>query len=491
MNTMASQPHSTTEPSPTVHRTVRVRLYPGDAELGNRLAGTAGACRFVFNRLLGDQNRLYALWRSLHVPALHWSEVRGRTTEWGRAQRQAMGSGPSTSYFTFSQRFKEMWDDPELAWLHEYSYKVLRNAGRDLALAFNHYFKSQAAFADRGEQMPVRKSDGKPITHPRFKSRHRGESSFGLPDGVSIRDGRLRVPKVGLLRMGPLRLYADCKPLTVRVRRETHGAHPKWYAYICYEVPADHADVDQPAPDGALGLDRNVGQATDSNGVRHDMPGRDRMDAQVKRLQRELSRKQGWGPQSRGKRKSNRGRRINGRLQKLHRKRARKRDDATHQTSRKLADTAHTVVVEDLNTKGMTASAQGTEEQPGRNVKQKTGLNREILASGWGGLERKLAYKAGALVKVDPAYTSQACSRCGFTYKSNRPSQSVFRCGTCRFRLNADHNAAINILTRAGLPHVSANGPRARGCCAARSVLPRGPNDPRTRSPVDAVNSAI
>ena len=491
MNTMASEPHSTTEPAPTVHRTLRVRLYPGDAGTGNRLAGTAGACRFVYNRLLGDQNRLYAMWRSLHVPALNWPEVRGRATAWGRVMRKAMGSAPSTSHFTFNRRFKDLWDDPELAWLREYSYAVLRNAGKDLSLAFAHYFRVQAEFADRGEQMPVRKSDGKPLAHPRFKSRFRGEPSFGLPDGVSIRDGRLRVPKVGLLRMGPLRLYADCKPLTVRVRREAHGAHPKWYAYICFEVPADHADVVQPAPDGALGLDRNVGQATDSDGKVHAMPDTDRTDAQIKRLQRELSRKQGWGPRSRGQRKSNRGRRINGRLQKLHRQRARKRDDATHQTSRKLADTAHTVVVENLDTKAMTASAQGTEEAPGSQVAQKAGLNREILASGWGGLERKLAYKAGVLVKVDPAYTSQACSRCGYTDKSNRPSQAVFRCGVCGFRLNADHNAAINILTRAGLPHVSAKGPRARGFCAARGDPVGDPCDPRTGSGVGVVNLSI
>ena len=51
---------------------------------------------------------------------------------------------------------------------------------------------------------------------------------------------------------------------------------------------------------------------------------------------------------------------MNGQLNKLQRKGARKRDDATHQASRKLADTAHTVVVEDLNTKGMTKSAKGT-----------------------------------------------------------------------------------------------------------------------------------
>ncbi len=139
----------------------------------------------------------------------------------------------------------------------------------------------------------------------------------------------------------------------------------------------------------------------------------------------------------------------------------------------------------------MTASAKGTVEEPGQQVAQKAGLNREILASGWGGLERKLAYKAGGLVKVDPAYTSQACSRCGNTHKSNRPSQAVFKCGSCGFSLNADHNAAINILARAGLPHVPVHGPRARGYCAARGDPARDPCDPRTRSVVGNVNLSI
>ena len=49
-----------------------------------------------------------------------------------------------------------------------------------------------------------------------------------------------------------------------------------------------------------------------------------------------------------------------------------------------MADTAHTVVLEDLNTKAMTRSAKGTVESPGKNVKQKAGLNRAILAFGNG-----------------------------------------------------------------------------------------------------------
>ena len=64
--------------------------------------------------------------------------------------------------------------------------------------------------------------------------------------------------------------------------------------------------------------------------------------------------------------------------------------------------------MEDLNTKGLTASAKGTVAVPGCNVKQKVGLNRGFPASGWGQRERKLAYKAGQVVKVDPAHTSQA-----------------------------------------------------------------------------------
>ncbi len=171
---------------------------------------------------------------------------------------------------------------------------------------------------------------------------------------------------------------------------------------------------------------------------------------------------------------------MNGQLQKLQRKRARKRDDATHQASRKLADTAHTVVVEDLNTKGMTRSAKGTVEAPGKQVKQKSGLNRSILASGWGSWERKLAYKAGELLKVNPAYTSQRCSRCGHVDKSNRPSQAVFACGACGFRANVDHNAAVNILVRAGLPCVPVSA-RGTGASARRGAIPWGTPTTRER----------
>ena len=52
------------------------------------------------------------------------------------------------------------------------------------------------------------------------------------------------------------------------------------------------------------------------------------------------------------------------------------------------------------------------------------------------------------LIKVDPKHTSQTCSRCGYVDKNNRVTQSRFVYISCDFTINADVNAAKNILER-------------------------------------------
>ena len=94
----------------------------------------------------------------------------------------------------------------------------------------------------------------------------------------------------------------------------------------------------------------------------------------------------------------------------------------------------------------MTRPARGTMARPGRNVRQKAGLNRGILASAWGLLVRRLEDKApGRVEKVNPAFTSQRCSACGYVAAGSRESQALFRCVACGFACNADVNAARNI----------------------------------------------
>ena len=446
---MPNSPNSTTQTPDTVHRAVRLRLHPGNAETGNKLTGIAGACRYVWNHRLADCEFRYARWKEMHVPALRWAD---------KTFRKRMAPSPSTSFFTLGPRFTALRNDPDHAWLKDYPYAPVRYTAKYLADAYTRY-----------KANPVH--EGK----PRFKAKHRTVPAFTLPSDVRMDGDRLHIPRVGWLRLAGSHPYAGCKALTVRVRMEGTEKHPKWYAYVCYEVPAEQ--VKQPAASGALGLDRNVGQATDSDGEVYAMPDTEPMDARIARKQRELSRKQGWGAKDR-RPKSNRGRRIGWQLQKLQRKRARKRADAAHQHSRKLADRAHTVVVENLNTKAMTKSAKGTVEAPGKQVKQKSGLNRVIRASGWAGLERKLGYKVGDLRKVNAAYTSQTCSLCSHISKGNRRTQATFQCVACGYKANADHNAAVNILVRAGLPYgpVSARG---TGASARRGAFPSG--TPTTR----------
>jgi len=76
----------------------------------------------------------------------------------------------------------------------------------------------------------------------------------------------------------------------------------------------------------------------------------------------------------------------------------------------------------------------------------KAGLNRSMLANGWGELVRRLQDKApGRVERVNPAYTSQTCSVCGHCSPANRESQAVFRCVACGHHAHADVNAAVNI----------------------------------------------
>ena len=133
--------------------------------------------------------------------------------------------------------------------------------------------------------------------------------------------------------------------------------------------------------------------------------------------------------------------------------------DFLHKTSTAISETQAIVYAEDLKIRNMTRSARGTKESPGKNVRQKSGLNRAILAQGWGLfrtlLEYKLAKSGGRLVRVAPHNTSLTCSDCGHISSENRKTQADFCCVACGFSLNADINAAINIL-RAG---------RARSAC--------------------------
>ena len=138
------------------------------------------------------------------------------------------------------------------------------------------------------------------------------------------------------------------------------------------------------------------------------------------------------------------------RISRMYTHAANARKDFLHKLSINIAKSHGVVKIEDLRVRNMSASAKGTVENPGRNVKAKSGLNRSILDQGWGMFATMLSYKlaacGGELLKVEAAYTSQTCAECGVIDRESRIDQATFKCRHCGHANNADINAARNIL---------------------------------------------
>ena len=122
-----------------------------------------------------------------------------------------------------------------------------------------------------------------------------------------------------------------------------------------------------------------------------------------------------------------------------------------HQTSRHMVNQSPFLVFEELRLKNMTGSAKGTVEEPGTNVAQKAGLNREMLGNSHGTRLRYATYKAwragGLVIKVSPHGTSQTCSCCGARGAID-DKRRIFHCESCGLVMDRDRNAAINVLKR-------------------------------------------
>ncbi|GAA3976035.1 hypothetical protein GCM10022384_27700 [Streptomyces marokkonensis] len=149
---------------------------------------------------------------------------------------------------------------------------------------------------------------------------------------------------------------------------------------------------------------------------------------------------------------------------------ANRRKDWCEKTSTMLARTYGLIRFEKLNVKTMTASARGTAEQPGKQVGQKAGLNRAILAQGCGLLRRRTGEKVPGRGEDVPApYTSLRCSACGWIEKDSRKSQADFACVSCGFTCNADENAAHNVAAGQGVIPRPRRAAGAGGVTAATS----------------------
>ncbi|MFB7376327.1 RNA-guided endonuclease InsQ/TnpB family protein [Kitasatospora purpeofusca] len=124
------------------------------------------------------------------------------------------------------------------------------------------------------------------------------------------------------------------------------------------------------------------------------------------------------------------------RVGRLHHEVSVRRAAGIHQLTKRLATVFAVVAVEDLNIAGMTASARGTLERPGRNVRQKAGLNRSVLDAAPAEIRRQLTYKTswyGARLAVCDCWfpSSKTCSACGEQDPRLTLADREYHCGHC------------------------------------------------------------
>ena len=373
-------------------RTVEFVVLPVSRAKASKLFQIAGACRYV------------------------WNHFREKNLAEYQAFKNGKGQRPSTSYFSLGVEFTKLRYKTD--WLQDVPANPIKYTLKYFADALKEAMAGKKGF-------------------PKPKSRNRHAPSFTLPSkenfrikNVDKKYSLLLIPRVGWVKM----TRSGGNPWEDGIAKQVvlrHDGH-RWRAFVSYEV-----EVEEKVDDGeVLGVDMNARQIATSDGDFYHLPDLKKKEARRKWYQRKMAR------QVKG---SNRRKDTKKKLRKVSRKIANIRKNWVHQTTKEISGKCGTLAVENLKVKNMTASAKGTVENPGKNVKQKAGLNRAILDTAFGEVRRNLEYKCGRLIEVNPAYTSQTCSHCGHAEKENRKTQARFQCVSCGFVSNADTNAATNI----------------------------------------------
>lgn len=376
----------------TIQRSYRLRVYPS-AEQAALFARWFGCGRWAWNTALALRESLY------------------------RSEKSSItGIG-------FSRELTWLKAIDSYAWLAEVPRTIYTQKLADFDRAWKNFFDKRAK-------------------RPKFKKKHKTQSVRLQLDG-RVADSFF-VPGQ-LLRLPGMKEGLDVRwtrapggtPKMLTLIRETNGRY-----FITFMVEELHEPLPQ-KPTG-VGIDASVRHmgVTDEGELLADLRKLRHLERRIRHAQRTLARKE--------RRSANRERaRLY--LAKLYARQSDLRQELVHQASHRLIRDHGFIALEDLSVAGMTTSAKGTVENPGRMVRQKAGLNRSILNAAFGMLRRTLEYKAAwnerIVWPIDRwAASSKTCSCCGHRLAELPLRQRRWVCPGCGVEHDRDVNAARNIL---------------------------------------------
>lgn len=346
-----------------------------------------------------------------HAGAARWA------WNWGLARRkwEYEETGRSSDAMEQHRQLNALKKTPEYAWCYSVSKCVFQESLRNLDRTYQNFFrrvrtkKSKAGF-------------------PRFKSRKRGIGSFRLTGAIHVEDNRIRLPRIGWLRLKE-HGYIPAEDIHILSATVSERAG-RWFVSVqCRE----ETKVTQATGD-PIGIDLGIKElVVCSNGQRFENPkALRRSRRKLKRLQRELSRRKKSGQNYK---------KTKAKIAKLHYRIANIRKDALHKATSAIVakskpdvEKPSVVVVEDLNVKGMLKNHC---------------LAQAISDVGFAELKRQLGYKTAwageRLMIADRCFpSSRLCRHCGYINSELALSDRTWTCD-CGAVLDRDLNAAINL----------------------------------------------
>ena len=297
---------------------------------------------------------------------------------------------------------------PSLGSVHS---QVLQNVAVRIDLAYKAFFRRVKSGASPG--------------YPRFRGNGRYDSMCypQAPSGCKLVGDTLHLSKVGPVKV-VLHRPIQGTPKTVCIRKSSTG---KWYVTISCEWQP----VALPPSTEQVGIDVGLKTfATLSTGQEIDNPRFFRSEEKaLAKANRLLSR------QEKGTPRRTRRRKI---VARVHERIGWRRNDFSHQHSRRIVNRFGLIAVEDLEVNRMVHNHC---------------LAKSISDAAWVGFRQLLSMKAEwaarRFVAINPAYTSQTCSGCGHRLATDKRlglSERVFDCPCCSLHIDRDLNASVNIL---------------------------------------------
>lgn len=359
----------------------------------------------------------------------------------------------SANKYEMIKHLPKLKNEEEKEFLKEVPSQVLQQSIMNLYDSYKRFFSKQSSY-------------------PKFKKKFRKNGiRFPYdPKGTKIRKTSRRTGKIKIPKMD--------KELTFRMSQEFPGKIKsytisfdgyKYYISFLCEIDIDYVIEKEETKIqtyneaqsyiknfSLVGIDRGINKTLMlSSGEVYNLPiGKiKKIENKIKIQQRKMSYKKG---NRKGEEKSNNFKKQKRKINKLNKQIANIRHDWMHKVSNDIIKNHDVIILEKLKIKNMTKSSKGTIENPGKKVKQKSGLNKSSLRQGWHKLFSFLEYKTNwnnqLVLYVDPKNTSRTCSNCDHVDKDSRDKEN-FSCTSCNFKIDADLNASINIRARGRRVH--------------------------------------